>query len=382
MTTPDLDRVEVTLTTCRALLAMRDDASRLQLAAQLVQRLADLDQTSTGRLLGRLEVDFGPSREHLEKALADVDLGVPASVQRLHRASTSARHRLFEAINVAPGGTEAIVQLRAVSLALDPNDHPATADDLETTLRSWFNRGFLTLERIGWQTPASVLEKLIEYEAVHEITSWADLRRRLDRDRRCFGFFHPSLPGEPVIFVQVALTRGMPDSIQTLLGSPAPQDGEIGADTATFYSISNCQVGLRGISFGSLLLKQVTEALRAELPQLSVFVTLSPLPGLRAWMDDHGLTPDPAELARHAARYLLEATRSDRPLDPVARFHLRNGARIERINIDGDTSPHGSAQSYGVMVNYRYDHATLVANHEAYTNSGTIAIGPEVEALI
>lgn len=378
--------VEVVLSTCHALLAMRDDASSLQLAARLVHRLAGLDDASTTRLLDVLEADFGPDRTAVEKALADVDLSDPASVQRLHAASVSARIGLFEAINVAPGGTAAIVGLRAASLRVGPTGHPATAADLETTLRSWFNRGFLALDRIGWQTPASVLEKLIEYEAVHEITSWADLRRRLDRDRRCFGFFHPSLPGEPVIFVQVALTQGTPTSIQTLLSSPPPDEpgGETEPDTATFYSISNCQDGLRGISFGSLLLKQVTEALRSELPQIRQFVTLSPLPGFRAWVEEHHGSPgtERSDLEHLAASYLVEAKREREPLDPVARFHLRNGARIQQINLDADTSDRGVEQSYGVMVNYLYDEATMVANHEAYANDGAVNASPEVLASV
>ncbi len=378
---PD-DRVEVIVSTCHALLSMRDDASSLQLAAQLVRRVSALDDDRSAALLRHLEVEFGPDRTAVEKALAEVEPADAASVQRLHVASVSARMGLFEAINVAPGGTATIVGLRAASLRIGAVDHPTTAADLEATLRSWFNRGFLTLDRIGWQTPASVLEKLIDYEAVHEITSWADLRRRLDRDRRCFGFFHPSLPGEPVIFVQVALTTGMPDSIQTLLSSPSPSRPEVEADTATFYSISNCQEGLRGISFGSLLLKQVTEALRAELPQLRQFVTLSPLPGFRAWVEGLGASPDTHDLDRLAARYLLGAKRDREPLDPVARFHLRNGATVDRINGDADTSDRGLEQSFGVMVNYRYDQATMDSNHEAYANDGTVSASREIEALL
>jgi malonyl-CoA decarboxylase len=280
-------------------------------------------------------------------------------------------------------------------------------------LASWFNRGFLVLRRIDWQTPAAILEKIIVYEAVHEITGWDDLRRRLDpADRRCFAFFHPSLIDEPLIFVEVALMRHIPANIQELL-QEAPKNGDPGEQptVAVFYSISNCQEGLRGISFGNFLIKQVVEDLMKESPSLKTFVTLSPMPQFADWladvMDDGDpglLTPeertrldvieDPnwihtnvAEaikplLLRLAAHYFLNAKADGEPVDPVARFHLGNGARLERINWQGDTSPKGLREAHGLMCNYRYEIRDIEKNHEAYQNEGTIAASRQVHALL
>ena len=280
-------------------------------------------------------------------------------------------------------------------------------------LASWFNRGFLVLKSIDWSTPASILEKIIAYEAVHQIQGWDELRRRLDpRDRRCFGFFHPSLIDEPLIFVEVALTREIPGSIQELLAADPEQAAQQGEPTtAVFYSISNCQHGLRGISFGNFLIKQVAEDLAKAMPGLKTFVTLSPAPRFAAWLvrmraegghgllseseqetlktlDDpswaaHGETQDQLKPLLHslAATYYLEAkTRIGVPVDPVARFHLRNGAILERINWLGDKSAKGLRQGHGIMVNYLYDLKNIERNHEAYVNDGLIAASKTVKA--
>src|SRR5947207_2194851 len=232
----------------------------------------------------------------------------------------------------------------------------ALAAYLLHVLRSWFNRGFLRLERIDWRTSAMVLEKLIQYEAVHAIAGWSDLRRRLEGDRRCFAFFHPQLPDEPIIFIEVALTRGMSAQVQPLLDKDLPVDSPLTADCAMFYSITNCQEGLRGISFGNLLIKQVAEELKREFPHLRRFATLSPVPGFRRWLDQTGekntleKIKDPAwhlgevpetlqrDLTRLCAHYLVQVKQGDEPLDAVARFHLGNGASLERLNWMGDTS--------------------------------------------
>jgi malonyl-CoA decarboxylase len=276
--------------------------------------------------------------------------------------------------------------------------------DLNHLFSSWFNRGFLVVRRIDWTTPAHILEKIIRYEAVHEISDWDDLRRRLEpADRRCFAFFHPALADDPLIFVEVALTREIPAAITPLL-APERKTLPVGqATTAVFYSISNCQEGLRGISFGNFLIKQVAEELKRELPNLDTFVTLSPAPDFSAWLGqertvDHpaGLTrddrqalrvldgvgwaDDPAKveavrkpLVSAAAFYYLRAkTARGRPLDPVARFHLGNGARLERLNHLGDVSPKGLRQAHGLMVNYRYDLDAIEKNHEAFVNHGTV----------
>ena len=258
---------------------------------------------------------------------------------------------------------------------LDQNPHwEPVADDLEHLLIAWFNRGFLELRRIDWRTSALVLEKLIRYEAVHEIHGWNDLRRRLEADRRCYAFFHPALPDEPIIFIEVALTHGMSDKVQPLLDPDSPVLPPEAADCAMFYSITNCQEGLRGVPFGSFLIKQVVEDLGREFPRIRKFATVSPVPGFREWL---AANPELAALQGQAgathwwenkklseelragtgslcARYLLQAKHRREPLDPVARFHLRNGARLERINWLGDISAVGMQRSAGIMVNYFY----------------------------
>jgi malonyl-CoA decarboxylase len=282
--------------------------------------------------------------------------------------------------------------------------------DLRHLFASWFNRGFLELRRIDWQSPAAVLEKLIAYEAVHAIKGWDDLRRRLAPDRRCFAFFHPALPGEPLIFVEVALVEGLATSMPPLLSQDAEENTAraqaAGADTAIFYSISNCQDGLRGVSFGNFLIKQVVEELQAEFPQLKRFSTLSPVPGFRSWLTQQlaeesnpeaallpklardGWWHDPeqseplrAALIRLCATYLTRRSSSGY-IDPVARFHLGNGARLERINWLGNTSPRAIQESFGIMVNYLYDHDSIEDNHEAFVRGGTIVRSPDVDALL
>jgi malonyl-CoA decarboxylase len=282
--------------------------------------------------------------------------------------------------------------------------------DFVHLLNSWFNRGFLVLRRIDWSSPAVVLEKIIRYEAVHQIRGWDDLRGRIDPvDRRCYAFFHPALVDEPLIFVEIALTADMPGAVQPLLApgrQPTPPEK---ARTAVFYSISNCQQGLAGVSFGNFLIKQVVEELRRELPQLDTFVTLSPVPGFMGWLraQAKSMTSEPdkqtveslddsewpqdeefaprarALLEPLAAQYFLEArTAGNRPVDPVARFHLGNGARLERINWLGDTSEKGLAESAGVMVNYLYDLDQIEENHEAFANQGEVVASPAVRRLL
>jgi malonyl-CoA decarboxylase len=280
-------------------------------------------------------------------------------------------------------------------------------------LSSWFNRGFLVLRRIDWQTPAAILDKIIAYEAVHEIQGWDDLRRRLDPvDRRCFAFFHPSLIDEPLIFVEVALSDAIPDNIQSLLQEQSKPVSTQEPTTAVFYSISNCQEGLRGISFGNFLIKQVVEDLVKERPSLKTFVTLSPVPDFADWLaevsnaDTSELLGDTERaqlvalndrnwilgpetdalrplLLRLAAHYFLRAKLDNgRPADPVARFHLGNGARLERINWLGDTSPKGLREAHGLMCNYRYELRDIEKNHEAYENEGAVAASRQVVALL
>jgi malonyl-CoA decarboxylase len=295
---------------------------------------------------------------------------------------------------LAPGGLHVLVKMRG-SL-LDDGAHPhwrSIAGDLAHLLTSWFNRGFLTLRRIDWRTSATVLEKLIQYEAVHQIVGWHDLRRRLEKDRRCYGYFHPALPDEPVIFIEAALTRGMMDKVQPLLDPDSPVHDPAQADHAMFYSITNCQPGLRGVPFGSFLIKQVAEDLGQEFPRLRRFATLSPVPGFRAWLQATGREqpdwfvnglPDPRlekELMALCAHYLLHAKKGSEPLDSVARFHLRNGARLEQINWLADTSPSGMERSGGIMTNYVYRLSEVEGNHELYTRDFRIISTREIENL-
>jgi malonyl-CoA decarboxylase len=397
----------------RDLLSQRGEALGTALAREVVLAYEALDASGRQAFFEVLRDDFGPDLEALDSAVEGYrqDRNQESAIA-VARAIEPARQVLFRAINMAPGGTAAVIGMRQDLLDLLP-EHPDLAvidDDLVHLLSSWFNRGFLHLERIDWQTPAHILEKLIQYEEVHEFQGWEDLRRRLDSDRRCFAFFHPALPDEPLIFVQVALVNGLSASIQELLDGGKRDDPEA-ADTAVFYSISNCQPGLRGISFGNFLIKQVVVELQAELPSLTTFATLSPIPGVMRWLaaqrndpdsdldpalrerlaalDTSGWHQDPAvaqalrePLMRLCAHYLVVCKRDgDRPLDRVARFHLGNGARIERLNWLGDTSDKGLAQSAGLLVNYAYDMKKIAAQHEAYVNRGAIAASRAVRAL-
>jgi malonyl-CoA decarboxylase len=317
-------------------------------------------------------------------------------------------------MNMAPGGTSALVAMRK-EIAGRLRDEPTLRlldSDLKHLFASWFNRGFLELRRIDWQSPAAVLEKLIAYEAVHEIHGWDDLRRRLAPDRRCFGFFHPALPDDPLIFVEVALVEGLAGAVQPLLVQDSDDDAARNraapADTAIFYSISNCQDGLRGISFGNFLIKQVVEELKNELQHLTRFSTLSPVPGFRRWLTKRLASTGDAAAAllarietsagrldtpegddslkplimRFCAAYLTRHASTKEPADPVARFHLGNGARLERINWLGNTAPRGIQESFGIMVNYLYDIETIESNHEAFVNDGTVMRSADVDALL
>jgi malonyl-CoA decarboxylase len=310
------------------------------------------------------------------------------SYRAFAQAVEPGRQELIRRLNGVPGATGSLVKMRADLLRLGRGEPELEALDLDFRhlFASWFNRGFLVLRPISWESPAHILEKIIAYEAVHAIDSWDDLRRRLEpEDRRCFAFFHPAMPDEPLIFVEVALTKGIPSSVQALLaedraGLPAHE-----ADTAVFYSISNCQSGLASISFGNSLIKQVAADLSTELAGLSTFVTLSPIPGLTKWLGEQGVawdTEDAGAMRALAAHYLLIAkSRNDLPYDPVARFHLGNGARVHAVHAGADISEKGIAQSGGAMVNYLYDLGEVAQNHERFATTREIAASAEVQAL-
>jgi malonyl-CoA decarboxylase len=398
---------------CEALLSGRGEASGTALAREVLDHYRDLDAAGRRTFFEALVRDFGPDRERLAQTVekwrtqpSDED------ASELHFASEPRRQELIRRLNRAPGGTGELVSMRAdlLSLMNGHTDLAALDRDVSHLLSSWFNRGFLVLRRIDWSTPANILEKIIRYEAVHEISDWDDLRRRLDPvDRRCYAFFHPAMVDEPLIFVEVALTETIPGAIAPLLAVDRQHLPIERARTAVFYSISNTQRGLGGISFGSFLIKQVVEELRRELPKLDTFVTLSPVPGFMHWLKQDEtvhLSDEERELLLHldepqwfenpevtaqlrslleplAACYFLKArTPKGRLIDSVARFHLGNGARLERINWLGDLSPKGLRESAGIMVNYLYRLEDIEKNHEAYANQDEIAASSAVKKLL
>ena len=398
---------------------------------QRAERLANTYLTlgDAGRLafLRMVATEFGPDATAVEKAHEQYQKAIGSDAQwaaesALRAALRSSRLRILTQFNALPQGVKFLVDLRADLLRVIDQDPALRSLDreLESRLGAWFDVGFLELQRISWNSPAALLEKLIEYEAVHEIRSWSDLKNRLDSDRRCYAFFHPRMPMEPLIFVEVALVEELADNVQTLLDEHAPVFDAQRAKTAIFYSISNTQTGLRGVSFGNFLLKRVVDDLKRDFPRLTTFATLSPLPTLRRWVDKN---PDAWQIAFHpeaiaritrvvgskgpqistlddvrallsnndwvsnarlakalqpgltrlAAHYFLHAKSGAKPYDPVSRFHLGNGARIERINTLADTSPNGLQQSFGLMVNYLYDTESIESNFEAFSREGVIA---------
>ena len=397
-----------TLSLCRALLSERGEASGAALARAALDAYSMLSGPALTAFFDVLAEEFSPAPQTvIEAADAYREEASQANLVRLQRAIEAPRQELFRRINLAGGGTAALVEMRRRLLHdLKTAPHLAGVDaDLAHLLGSWFNRGFLTLQRIDWRTPALVLEKLMRYEAVHEIQGWRDLRRRLQSDRRCYAFFHPALPDEPIIFIEVALTKAMSSEVQPLLDPDSPVVDPAGASCAIFYSITNCQEGLRGISFGNFLIKQVAEDLSREFPRLNIFATLSPIPGFRRWLAETAATQAQlaeiagaldeadwaqrappgsrlqAELTRLCAHYLQYAKQGKDPADSVARFHLSNGARMERINWLADSSKAGMARSAGLMVNYVYRLKDVERNHEAYANKRAVVASPGLSLL-
>jgi len=398
---------------CEALLSGRGEASGTAMAREVLDRYHELDATARLAFFEALARDFGPDRTKLAKAIeAWQALPGDGNGSAVHFASEPRRQELIRRLNRAPHGTSDLVVMRSDLLThMDGRRDLAAVDrDIAHLLGSWFNRGFLVLRRIDWSTPANILEQIIRYEAVHEIRDWDDLRRRIDpADRRCYAFFHPALADAPLIFVEVALTETIPNAIAPLLAvdrRPVPTER---ARTAVFYSISNTQRGLGGISFGNFLIKQVVEELRRELPKLDTFVTLSPVPNFMQWLkeaSDVPVTGEERELLKQlddpgwfeheevaaqlralleplAAHYFLRARNpKGRVIDSVARFHLGNGARLERIDWLGDLSAKGMRESAGIMVNYLYRLDDIEENHEAYANNGEVVASSAVKKLL
>ena len=401
---------------CEELLSGRGEASGVALAREILSHYAELTSGPRIAFFEALAKRFGPDHGKLDAAIA-VWRANPSddTATRVHRAAEPRRQELLRRLNLAPGGTAALVRMREHLLdALNRRgDLNVVDNDFVHMFSSWFNRGFLVLRRIDWSTPASVLEKIIRYEAVHQIHDWNDLRHRIDPpDRRCYAFFHPALIDDPLIFVEVALTREIPSAIAPILTVQREVITPDKASTAVFYSISNCQRGLSGVSFGHFLIKQVAEEIARETPKLSTFVTLSPTPNFAQWLtreraneqsqvlsesDRAALanletvgwwqaeaTRDPVKepLIRAAAWYYLHArTRNGSPVDSVARFHLGNGARLERLNWLADTSERAISQACGLMVNYLYDLEDIEENHEAYAQQRTVVASKAVTSL-
>ncbi len=371
------------------LLSSHGEVSGLNLARQFLDRYKAMDDNQKRQV-------FAYMADDLEIVVADVDAALRAyrdspngqTFSALMRATEPARQEFARRLNQVPGATAQLVSMRADLLRFmkdDPSLAPVN-EDFRHLFASWFNRGFLVLRPVNWQSPADILEKIIRYEAVHAIDSYTELRSRLaPEDRRCFAFFHPAMPSEPLIFVEVALADRIPDSIQALLADAREILPQEKANTAVFYSISNCQQGLAGISFGNSLIKQVVELLSRELPQLRTFVTLSPLPGLQKWLIENDLAEAASDADTRralAARYLLEAKgRGNQPKDPVARFHLFNGALVHDTHANADTSDNGVRQSGGAMVNYLYDLKKINKNHEAFAKDGTVVASRKVRDL-
>jgi malonyl-CoA decarboxylase len=395
---------------CRRLLSERGEANSVVIARNLVSRFGALPEEQQQVFFERLSRDFSPDpKAVLESAQAYASHPNADNLLHLTRATEPPRQELLRRINRSPGGTSSIVAMRRALLTRLPRqpELQAVEADFLHLLSSWFNPGFLQLQRVDWNSPAQLLEQIIRHEAVHEIDGWDDLRRRLQPDRRCFAFFHPQLPQEPLIFVEVALLPQMPGAIAPLINKTDKPMLPSQFKVAAFYSISNCQPGLKGVSLGNFLIKRVAEALKRELPQLKTFCTLSPIPGFARWVRAgapcDGLPKSRAERLAQAHQTLLDACGGEfdklahatalRALqapageallrlgayylgfhavtaggDPVARFHLDNGARLERLNALGDLSPKGLRQSFGLMVNYLYDLSKVEAHHEKFVH--------------
>lgn len=396
-----------------ALVSSRGEASGTALAKTILGRWQRSDEAAKLEFLRLLRTHFGPDKSRLDVAVESYQRDrTPAAMEALGIAAEPRRQALLRRLNLAPEGTANLVKMREFllkAMRVEPDLAIIDADFLHL-FTSWFNRGFLVLRPIDWTTPANILEKIIEYEAVHDIGGWDELRRRLaPPDRRCFAFFHPQLNDEPLIFVEVALTQGIPARIEELLSEDRPKIQPEAATSAVFYSISNCQTGLRGVSFGNFLIKQVVEDLRRDWPNLETFVTLSPVPGFAKWLAGERKSPTvlneyllaqldgvaeegwhmrtdrallDSALQTAAAVYFLLARSGKRLPDPVGRFHLGNGASLERINTFADLSPRGLREAHGMMVNYLYRLEDINANHEAFASHDQVVASSTVRDLI
>jgi malonyl-CoA decarboxylase len=420
---------------CRQLLTERGESNSRAIAAATLERWRSLDADGVHRFFRLLASDFDPDPGEVLRLAENYAISrSPDNLVKLARAAEPPRQELLRRLNRAEGGTAGIVQMRSRLLDRLRHDRSLVAvdADFQHLLSSWFNPGFLKLVQVDWSSPAALLERIIQHEAVHEIDGWSDLRRRLQPDRRCFAFFHPVLPDEPLIFVEIALLAQMPDAIAPLLQRAAPEAVRPEQfKVAAFYSISNCQPGLRGVNLGNFLIKQVAEELQRQFPRLRTFCTLSPVPGFAAWLSrldaiqaprlraarrtslqaaldglrarhgadlaglaqqaagadpaavsEPGTAADRQALAALCAHYLVHFAAAEGPAaDPVGRFHLNNGARLQRVNVAADLSRKGLRQSFGLMVNYMYDLDEIEANHERFTQ-GEVSASRAVLSLM
>lgn len=373
------------------LLSLRGKASGPALASAFFDLYEASDLAARHAFLGQIHDLHPRNSDAIDGAIAGWnEKRDEKAAQALHDATESPSQKLIRMLNLAPSGTRRLIGMR-VDLLSAPDQTPglkALDDEFEDAFTAWFNAGFLELRRISWDSPAVLLERIIKYEAVHSIEGWEDLHSRVEPvDRRCYGFFHPQMANDPLIFVEVALTEELPSAIHQIIADERKTVDPREANCAIFYSISNCQDGLRGIPFGNFLIKRVVGLLRDELPQLNTFATLSPVPGFARWLaQEYGAdaeTPGDQELRELAARYLVNGRNAKgQVLDSVARFHLGNGARLEAVHANADLSPNGLRQSHGVMVNYVYDLAEIEANHFALSELGTVAASKAVQALV
>jgi malonyl-CoA decarboxylase len=409
---------------CVTLMSERGEANSVKFAAAAIEQYRALGKDAHAAFFGMLAEEFAPDPAAVvESAQRYAATRSAEALIKLLHVSEPPRQELLRRLNRAPGGTAMILEMRR-ELLDEMKSKPqlaAVEADFHHLLSSWFNPGFLRLQRVDWSSPARLLEQIIRHEAVHEIQGWNDLRRRLEPDRRLFAFFHPALASDPLIFVEVALTHDMPSAVGPLLAGGNVDGDDSRARYAVFYSISNCQPGLRGVSLGNFLIKQVCEVLKQEFPRLGRFCTLSPIPGLAQWMNrgaqvasdrlpqgvaeripaaleavrpligesasnlagalERATSAQRQAMLRLAAAYLAATRDQDSASDPVAKFHLNNGAQLARLNYRANTAPRGLRESLGLMVNYLYDLREIEKNHEAFVR-GRVAAAREVSGLL
>lgn len=389
---------------CRMMMKSDGEYSSLLLAERILNAFSRLDYRQRLEFFSILLADYDIDANDVMAAVEEYEKEPDAvNLLRVTRAAEPDRQELLRRINLAQRGTRRLVKMREHLLASlrEKPELKKIDTDFHHLFNAWFNRGFLLMQPIDWTTPAHILEKIIAYEAVHEIGSWSELRRRLEpSDRYCYGFFHPSMEDEPLVFVEVALTDQIPQGIGEILQRDTESYAPENPTCAIFYSISNCHSGLSGVSFGNFLIKQVATSLKLRFPQLKTFSTISPAPGFRDWLEAEALEQETVAtlisefdanaskesrtaIEKLAASYFLEQKNSrGKPLDPVARFHLKNGAILERINILGNPSDNGMERSFGTMVNYVYDLSRVEDNHEEYVKNNQVICSSQVRKIL